>query len=228
MKRINRKNIAMLFAMCVLLLAFFFSGCALKMAITEKTKILDLTKETIVLITVKTSNNYKPIYQPNVYHVRIFTVGKEDEEDCYTFRVKKPYNKVENQFNEYLISIKLPPGNYELKEITGEAGDGVFVSGSFTIPLYIKFDLNPDKIFYCGRIEASNRKRVYDYELRAGPVIPLLDQVLTGFSTGTFDVTIYDNYEEDLAIFKQNYPVITDYNVEKMILTPRKKALEEE
>jgi len=225
MQNYYRKHFVNRAVMCVWLLAFFVSGCA-GMAINEKTKTLDLTKESIVLMTVKTANNYKPIYQPNVQFIRIFTAGNKDKKDLHLFRATKPYNKVAQQFNEYLISINLPAGNYELKEITGQGTDGFF-NGNFVIPLYINFELKPNKLVYLGHIEATNRKRAYDYELRAGSMIPLLDQAVTGFSGGTFDVNIYDNFDRDLAVFKKEYPVIGEYNDEKMILTPRKKALEE-
>ena len=59
-----------------------------------------------------------------------------------------------------------------------------------------------------------NRKRK-DGEPRSGGLIPLIDQAVTGYSTGTFDIKISDRYNEDLKVFKESYPFVENYEVKK-------------
>jgi hypothetical protein len=222
----NRKSIVDWMALFAFV-AIFVSGCAtIKPMALDNIKAIELDQRSVALMTVKTSNQYRPNYQPNVCSIFIWTTGKEGKEK-YTFSVEKPYNSVENQFNEYLISIDLPPGKYKLREIFGTSGIFPF-RGMFSIPIYVDFELKPNKVIYLGRIEAVVRERKNDSEMRAGPVIPLVDQAVTGFSGGTFDVRIFDNYDEDIVIFKQKYPVLNNYAVEKAILPSWKKPSEED
>ena len=79
------------------------------------------------------------------------------------------------------------------------------------------------KIVYLGRIEAVNRKRASDDQLRAGPILPLVDQAVSGFADGTWHIKVYDNYESDIRAFQEKYPVLGNYSVEKMLLPPWEK-----
>ena len=71
-----------------------------------------------------------------------------------------------------------------------------------------------------------NRKRQDDNELRAGPVIPLIDQAVAGFSGGTFEVKIFDNYDDDMAVFRQKHPALGHFTVERAVLPPWTKPPE--
>lgn len=199
----------------VTFVAIFVSSCAtIKPMALDDTEAIDVAQRSVALMTVKTSNQYRPSYQPNVLY--IWTTSKEGQEK-YSFGVEEPYNRVENQFNDYLIRIDLAPGKYKLSNIFGTSG--IFpIRGTFSIPIYTDFDLKPKKVVYLGRIDAVVRERKDESELRAGSVFPLIDQAVTGFSGGTFDIKIFDNYDEDIVIFKQKYPALNNYTVEKAIL----------
>ncbi len=213
----------------LILAAILLGGCATvkPMALNDETEVLDLSKESVALFTVKTSNRYKPSYQPHVSSVIVWTNDNREKTEKYGFQVKEPHDKVENQYDEYLASISLAPGKYKLREIFGTSGTFP-VRGFFGVPMYTPIELKPNKIVYLGRIEAVIRERKNDGELRAGPVVPLLDQAVTGFAGGTFDINVYDNYDKDIALFKQIYPLLNKYTVEKAVLPQWKKPTEEE
>jgi hypothetical protein len=204
---------------------FFLCSCATvkPMAINGKTETLDTTQESIAIFTVKTSNQYKPEHQPAVYSIGLRSISK-DKTVNYGFTLDEPYNRVEHQFNEYILSIDLPPGNYKLQVLRG-VSDGPYPHGSFLVPVWADFKLEPNEVVYLGRLEAINRKRENDSEERAGPVIPLITQKITGFYDGTFDVKIYDNYDEDMVLFRHKCPVLQDCTVKKRILIPGNKPL---
>lgn len=85
-----------------------------------------------------------------------------------------------------------------LRELFGTAG--VFpIRGAFCAPVFMPFELSPGSIVYLGRIEATIRARRSDDELRAGPLVPLIDQAVSGLFGGTFEIRISDNYEGDVV-----------------------------
>jgi hypothetical protein len=211
----------------VVFMIFIFSGCATikPMSLNEKNQTLDITKESVALMTLRTSNQNNTSYQPFVKYIFIWSTDEEKKK--YSFKVDDPYNKVKDQFNEYMISISLPHGKYKIREAMGTSGIFPFI-GTFAIPVYADLEVTPNKVVYLGRIDAVVRKRKDANELRAGGVIPLIDQAATGFSTGTFDIKIFDNYEEDLNIFKQKYPALQNYTIEKIVFPPWKKPSEDD
>jgi hypothetical protein len=213
----------------VLTATVLFGGCATvkPMPLSGETKTLDLSKETVAIFTVKTSNPFKPGYQPHVSYVHVRQNGGQEKKETFSFSVNDAYSKVENQYDEYLVSISLPPGKYKLRHIGGTSG--VFpVHGNFAVPVFADVELKPNKLVYLGRVEATLRERKNDSEIRGGSPIPLIDQAVTGFGKGTFDINIYDNYDKDVALFKQIYPVLKSYSVEKAVLPPWKRPTEEE
>lgn len=220
-----RKKIVTVPILLSALATFFLYSCATvkPMAISEKTQALDTTQESIAVFTLKISNQYKPEHQPAVYSIGLRSISK-DKTVKYGFKLDEPYNQVENQFKEYILSIDLPPGNYELQVVRGFS-DGPRPQGCFLVPAWADFELKPNEVVYLGRIEATNRKRQNDSEERAGPVTPLIAQRVSGFYDGTFDVKIYDNYDEDVVLFRQKCPVLQNCTVKKRILIPKNKPL---
>jgi len=82
----------------------------------------------------------------------------------------------------------------------------------------MKIDIIPNKISYLGHLDVVLRERKNDNEIRAGSVIPLIDQATSGFSTGTFDVVIEDRFDEDMKAFISEYPALQNVIIEKAIL----------
>ena len=207
------------------------AGCATNtlrfMALNDETSALDLGEESLVLMTVKTSNLYKPAYQPGIVEVHVD--GETDEEtQSYTFSVPsrwqsrhRPDRTVKNASMEFLVSLSLPPGKYLLRKITGYGGKVPIISrGLFRIPVFGHFEIGSNEVVYLGRLDATNRKREEDSELRAGPPVPVVDQALSGFGDGTFDVRIKDQYDRDVARFKERYPILNDHMIQRAVLTP--------
>ncbi len=199
-------------------IVFMLSGCTTikPPALSGNTSIIDVSKESIALLTVKIANEYKPSYQPNIIYIFVWGDMEKDRNE-YSFSVDEKYKEVENSFNEYLISFQLPPGKYKLRELF--ARSGIFpVIGAFSVPVYSSFSIEPHKIIYLGHLEATIKERTDDKMLRAGSVIPLIDQAVTGASGGTFDVKIADLFEDDIKLFQQKYPYLGKHQVENHTL----------
>ena len=200
------------------MIIFMLGGCATMKppALNSETTAIDVSKESIALLTVKIANTYKISYQPNIKYAFIWSDAEKDREK-FSFSVDEKYKEMEDSFNEYLISFQLPAGEYKLRELFAQSG--IFpVIGSFSVPLYSSFSIEPQKIIYLGHIEATIIERTDDELLRAGPVIPLIDQAVTGASGGTFVVKISDLYEKDIELFQQKYPYLAQHKVDNLTL----------
>jgi len=205
------------------------------MALNDQTSTVDLTEESLALMTVRTSNPYRPTYQPGIVSVHIDRESTKGRQS-YIFSVPsrwqlrhRPDYEVKNQYMEYLISLSLPPGKYVLTKISGYGGRMAPVHyGIFRIPVFSSFDIEPHSAVYLGCIDAAHRKRQEDTELRSGPAVPFADQAISGFAGGTFDVKITDCYERDVARFKRKYPALNTHVIRRAVLTPAEQPSTEE
>lgn len=205
-------------------------GCAtpLKMDVNKEAKSLDLTQKSVVLMTGRFSNPLKKTggYQPQAFVVNVEKEIVKGSEDRLNFLVDAEGTVIEPQETRYLFRMTLPPGKYVIRGITGFAG--VFpIRGNFFLPLHAEINVTPKSVVYVGEIHGKVRPRDEKInEFRAGPVVPLIDQSVTGFSVGTWDVNINDAYDQDVTKFKREFSVLTPVSVDKQMLPPfdRKKA----
>lgn len=179
-------------------------------------------QQSLALATLRLANVYKTGYQP---HAKSLTVkGQGEKGERLTFDLGTPFkaSAVEtDQFEEFLVSMALPPGAYAVTTSHATAS-GFFILGNGLVEINSPFMLGPAQAVYLGRIDVTRRERVGD-EPRAGIVIPLIDQAVSGFAGGTFDVKIVDRYDEDLAIMRAQFPALEKVTVEKQILPPPRR-----
>src|SRR5262245_19695632 len=60
----------------------------------------------------------------------------------FSFTVDDPYRQGKDEFSEYLVSLRLPAGQYMLREILGSAGFFP-IRGMFAAPVFERFQLSP-------------------------------------------------------------------------------------
>ena len=222
LKTLQSRNVTVFI---VLILITAISGCATQMPLTEDVSQINIESEGIAIMVLKISNQYAPDYQPIVERIWVTELGENQD---YAVIVRDAYERIEKQYNKYLISVQLPPGKYKIGEISGSSfigpiglivplsplmGSG---SGDFEFPLDAEFELSSNEIAYIGHVEMVNRER-NDGETRSGGVFPLMDQEVTGFHRGTFYIEISDKYDDDVKLFKGTYPCIENMEVSKHI-----------
>ena len=202
---------------CLLfLLALMMTGCAnrLPMGVDASTKSLDLNEKSLLLLTVDISRKEPSRFQPvpqtlwvdtvdasgNVGKARLLsmdgdgTISLGDDKTLYVYR------------------LAVPEGTTRLTAISGLA-KAFPVVGHFYLPLRMDVPVGKPSVLYLGRVEAVLRPRE-DNEYRAGDVIPLIDQSVTGMSSGTFDVQIKDKSATDLPLLRSTYPALASANIE--------------
>jgi hypothetical protein len=195
----------------LLLVTAGLTGCTSPMALKEKRSAAEIDDMTIAIFTVRTENSYHPSFHPKVTSAEIDEGG-----DDKIFIVDKIQGSGPHT-GEFLISIDAEPGTHTLNDIAGSSFNGL-IYGSFIWPIDATFTLQQNEITYIGHIDMDNRKR-NDGEARSGSLFPLIDQSISGFSGGTFDVRISDRYDADIQLFVNAYPFIQGMPVYKSIMT---------
>jgi hypothetical protein len=196
---------------------FVFSGCAANMALTKGQEQVDLSEKSIALASIRISNQNKPGYQPSLLYAFFFANSSDAEKTHVDLKID-PFKSEKDQYNEYLMSFTLKPGKYNFSQIWGNYKIPMLMNAMCAVPLNTQIEIKPNSVVYLGHIDATIRERKNDVEERAGSVIPLLDQALAGFSSGTFDVVIKDKFEEDIKAYTAEYPALNKVKVEKAIM----------
>lgn len=79
--KINQNKMYHWLFLCAVVL--ILGGCATKKppALNDVTTAIDLSKESMVLFTVKVSNSYKTSYQPSINHIAVWTTDKNERKN---------------------------------------------------------------------------------------------------------------------------------------------------
>lgn len=177
---------------------------------------MDLSGSTgAVLLVITVSNSYKPAYQATELALALVPVGARrggsgsgfgsdfGEDPLKEFRRHLPPVETETERSAtFVLLAPLAPGSYTLEEVRGEA---VVISrlllypGIFTVPIGGSILIRPGRLTYLGHVDAVNRERRSDQERRAGPLVPVAGQVISGFAGGTLDISIRDTLSDDLG-----------------------------
>lgn len=203
-----------IFKIFLVLYVFFISGCSshIGMALKENDQNIVIEKNSILLLKINIINEYKE------YPPEIKAIGISNTKERLVFDASEGlYQAIGEKGNSYLISMKLKPGNYSKLKIEGIA-TGFLIMGSFNFLPDYEFNIKENQVLYLGELNATNIEKTKDHERRAGRVIPLLDQAVTGFSGGTFKLNLLDNYEANITDFRARYPSLRGQKIYKLKL----------
>jgi hypothetical protein len=207
-------------------MALILAGCATptRMAFQKGTETATNSIKPTFLLTATLKNSYRPDYQPKMLVLNIEKVGANQKSDRINFIMDdEAKNEVDTPElgNSYFFRMELEKGNYILKGLTGFSG--IFPRGHFFAPVLAKIQSAETGIFYLGHINAVIRERVGN-EFTAGSPIPLVAQTVTGFSGGTFDIEITDQFEVDVSEFRARFPALRQAEIQKAVLPPFDRA----
>ncbi len=183
------------------------------MPLRKGMKPIDLEKGSIALFFVKTSKNHKPDVKAVARFVDI-SDGKSPT------RYQFPLGRLDwrGRSNEFFGSVQVEPGTYVIESIMGGGGDLRHPEwGNFKCPINATFEVLPKEVVYVGTIDLRCRKR-RDGEPRAGGVIPIIDQAVSGFSSGTWDVEIKDRGTIDIPEILKKFPDLKQFEIQKRVM----------
>lgn len=194
-------------------LALVLSGCgAATMPRGQET--VDVSKKSIALLSLRISNKYEPSYQP---HLRFLVIaGPNGKEDVF---LGKSYMRATDSYTEYWLGFELDPGEHKFIKFNSVVNN-FLVKAVSSAPLNLDAVINQNAVQYLGHIDAVIRKKQNDDEqMAAAWVYPgTLAQTLAGFLSGTFDIVVTDNSDEDMKTFISEYPGLRNVKVQKSIL----------
>jgi hypothetical protein len=231
------RAISMVLALAILTVGS--SGCLKvhEMALVKGQDMVDVSNESVGLLYVKVSNQYKHSCQPKMvsvmYGQNVFVVDSnltafsmDSQITGRFFDVKDPYRNEKDGFNEYLLTLRLKPGNYDYICFMGEYKIPLLISAQTYLCLKTQVEVKPNAVIYLGHIDAAIRERKSDAEVRAGSIYSLVDQSASGFSNGTYDVSIEDRFNDDIKLFTAEYPGLQKARIEKAVIPPSTRVVE--
>lgn len=181
------------------------------MPLSETVKEIDTSQKSILLGRITIQNKNKPNHQPELLAVFIKKDGKD-----FSFTKPSLITEIDNESKEYIFSLASEPGVAELN-LMRFLRQAFLINGTADLPFKQEIVFPENEIVYIGNINASIVPRE-EGQPRAGSVIPLIDQSVTGFSTGTFVVEVSDNYDEDIDLIIKKFPYLASKKITKMIL----------
>lgn len=215
------KRLYFIAAACCLL-----SACATvnPMAVDKKSKTVDTTSKSVVLMTVDVFRSDGSRYVPEPHFVKVERPGAQDKADRDNFKLDKQVGTFQKDGHmAYMVSMALTPGDYILSDVVGLASAFPF-NGFFEVPLLVHFTVKPHSIAYVGHLTAKLRPR-NEGEFRAGPLFPLIDQSATGMSTSTWDIALDDSYAKEVGLYRTTYPALTGSTIDDSPLPPFDRAV---
>jgi hypothetical protein len=66
---------------------------------------------------------------------------------------------------------------------------------------------------YLGRLATVNKEKTSKDDQSTGAVLPLIDQAVSGFGSGTLHVVLKDTYEEDVKLLKKEFVYVQNMDV---------------
>ncbi|MGJ7488891.1 hypothetical protein [Variovorax sp. ZT4R33] len=203
------------------LCALLLTGCATtRMAVHSKSGPLDLSKESVVLMSLDMSKRDSKLSIPWPNGVTVAPTGAQANKEVKQAKRfsldSEGASKGDGRHNIVLVRMALAPGQYVLADADGAVVTLPF-AGSWFAPLGLAFEVPATSVVYLGRVAAELRPRKDD-EFRAGPIFPLLDQSVTGVTGGTFDVIVSDRADQDLAAFRETFPALQGVDIKKAAL----------
>jgi len=192
-----------------------------------------------VLLVVNVANTFKPEYQATSMDL---SLKRKDVEQRvlpapphgrnqpnqpdpnppvkYSFSLIKQ----EEQSSTFVLFVPITAGNYVIEEVAGFASHPP-VMGAFQIPVGGKVNIQAGRVTYLGHVDAINRERKSDQEPRSGPVIPLVEQEVSGFANATLDLTIRDARAEDCAMIQNQLTAVPPDKFDTALVTIERQSL---
>lgn len=214
-----------LILLLALLGASVLGGCATPtgMAFDKETKTLKADSKAIVLLAVTMDNEFKPSFQPDARILYVETPNADKKADRLNFIMDREGTIEKDGKKIFLFRGSLKPGQYVLQGVAGQVNK-ILVISNCLLPIRSDMTIDQPGIYYLGRVDGVVRERKDDKEFKAGPTIPLIDQAVAGFSTGTWEVNIHDDSAEDLALYREHFPVLQSADIKMHLLHPFDRA----
>lgn len=190
------------------------TGCATRMPLHTDAAAPDFSKKGIVVARLHVRNDNRTSQQPDLFMVKTMVQGKRVNWTEPALIANK-----DKDGKEYFASMDVEGGSVQI-------GDAIFFRRVFPIihasavaPFNTTVDVPAGKVVYVGSIDAIIvAAPQISAKPKAGPLLPILDQKVAGFSDGEWQLTVKDNFDADVAELKAKFPFLSGAEFVKSIL----------
>ncbi len=188
----------------VVALVGFLGACYTSAPLRRGEPATDFGGKSIAFATLTSSNSYKPSFRPNFVYA-VVARNENGKRDGHSAKLEEAYRSDDTSY-DFLISVLVEPGDWTVESLIGQAF--VFpISATFATQEVAKFNVPAARYVYFGHVDATIVERTRDDQPRAGAVIPLIDQAVSGASSGTFVIRIEDRFDADVALARSEFGV---------------------
>lgn len=191
------------------------TGCATvnKMPVQSGLADISVSEKSILLAKVVIKNEKAPSHQPDLCCIFI-----DENGEAMSFTEPALVQDLGEGGKAYLVSLQASPGKVMLNTARFIRRIPLLMNAIAEVPFQQELNVPANSIVYLGNINAVVKDKLTGDEPSAGLAIPLIDQAVAGFSSGTFVVTVSDNYDADMAEFYKRFPYLQKKQVSKMVL----------
>lgn len=191
-------------------------GCAnvTKMPLQSNVTSVDTSQKSILVARVRIKNENRPSHQPILNSVVMTSQEKVQSFATPTLLAESP-----EIGREYFVSMDVAPGKTKLNNLFFIRSVPMLLMATASANMDYEIDVPSNKVVYLGNIVAVIVPRTDDSQPRAGSVIPLIDQSVAGFSSGTFKIDITDQYTADTKDLIAKFPGLAGKEIVKNVLS---------
>ena len=192
----------------------FFSACT-SVGLDKTASSVDFSKGSIAVLRIDMRNELKPDYPPT--HLGA-VISKPAGNSAAAVRAQLP---IDSASSSVLIVEQLGVGPQAITSLIGESRN-TLIRGNFDFSMNAPFDLPPNSVVYLGHLSLTNVAKKSPDDQAAGSALPLIDQAMTGFGTGTLAIKLTDTWDADVKELRAQYPALKSLEI---LRTPLKKVV---
>lgn len=181
------------------IMATLLSACG-TMGLDKSATQADWSKGSVVMMSVNMNNEFRTSYGATRLGVIVQKIKSDDARSMII--ASEP---VDEGKSDAILAQQMAPGSYSIKTLNGASFKFPIV-GNIDFSVDAPFEVAPKTVVYLGHISMINREKQGPDDQAAGSALPLIDQAISGFSSGTLHVSLMDHFDQDVATFKRDYP----------------------
>lgn len=202
-------------------LLVFVSGCVAayrKMPLQENGAMPSLAQRSVLVMRVKMRNENHKTQQPKMTYAYATEKLQGGKGIKTAFWDPTLLHEADEGGKEYFVSLDVEPGTVRLDALHFWRFIPLLLSAKAELPLRCEVDVPASKVVYLGSLDSVIVPKTGTDQTAAGGPFPLVDQAVAGFSNGTWQYSVADDYDAAVPELKAKYPFLSDVEIEKGIL----------
>ncbi len=202
------------------------SACAtpVQMQPSRAAERFDLDGRHLLLMRLQLRNAHTPQFPLRPYFMAVETPDADEKSEKLNVVVDSDAIVTTSEAGDFLLRLPVANGDYLIQGLIGRS-HLTLLPGDFFMPLRSPLHLEGEpQLVYVGRVEGVMRARE-EGEFRAATWLQPVAQALLGYAEATFEVTVSDHYDEDVALFRATFPALDTQAIVRGVLPPFDRAV---